>query len=279
MHAAPWTLSAIYVITVLVLPILVNLGYCDSEKWQVVCKIIPSVKLNDFDKWGSYLSGALVPLSLLWVGMAFRLQQKQLAEQGIQQISSANATYEAQKITDRQTLISMTETYVRRMEEAIKNFASLVDSNAPGEPSTFYGPFLEYGKDVTNKDAGIVLIRLHNLLIGIDRGELSVSDVIATKSLFVDTDISDFVNDFFEIYNEFHRRCVALDCIILIPPHIISNSESLKYSILRSTCRWHADEHERNRLKYLIGWTDQELEAQYLLCPKDALLDPFLQES
>lgn len=277
-HLIPWVLSAIYVLTVFALPLLVNLEYCNSEKWKTICKITSAVKLNEFDKWGSYLSGALVPLSLLWVGMAFRLQQKQLAEQGQDQINSANTAYQAQKITDRQTLISMAGTYIERMEDSLRDFASLVDSNAPRTPGTIYGPVLDYDRDVTNKDVGYVLMHLHNLLICIDREEVLFSDIIATKALFVDTDISDVVNSFFEIYNEFHSRCVALQCLILIPPFITSTAHSLKHIILRSTCRWHVDQQERDRLKYLIGWTDEELKAQFLIRPEDGFLDPFPRE-
>jgi hypothetical protein len=48
-----------------------------------------SIGQAEFDKWGSYLSGALVPISLIGVAMAFRLQQRQSIEQARQQLRAA----------------------------------------------------------------------------------------------------------------------------------------------------------------------------------------------
>lgn len=274
-RSLPLVLSISYIIAIFSLPAFVNFGLCNTPDWKNICQFLPTQNLTEFDKWGSYLSGALVPLSLIWVGMAFRLQQRQLYEQGKHQADAAKIAYESQKITDRQTLTSMASTYIQRMETALQKLAGLIDSNAPRTARGEYGPVLNPNRKITSKDVANVFRTLHNTLVAIRHGEIADHDLRSTKSLFVDSDISDYLDSFFNIYNEYYRRCETLDCLILIPPNIISIASDLKYSILRSTCRWHTDERERNRLKCLIGWTDVELERYYAENPEDKFLEPF----
>lgn len=273
----PVALSILYVVAVFTVPLVLNLGVCDQTNAKTLCKYLPAQKLTEFDKWGSYLSGALVPLSLLWVALAFRLQQQQLAEQAIQQTHSATLALEAQKINDRQTLVSMAPMYLARMDQSLLDLAELINSNLPAEsPNHFFGQVPQSEFENSERAVGAVFIRLHNLTAGIARGEVNERDLLATKELFVDTDMSDFLNFFFEIYNEFYLRCRELECLVLLPPRIEAGASSLKYSILRTSWRWHPDEEERARLLRLVGWTDGELNQHFLDVPSDNLWEPYV---
>jgi hypothetical protein len=138
-HLLPAVLSIIYVAAVLGLPLATNLGLCTSGVSPGICWLLPTTKLTEFDKWGSYLSGALVPLSLIWVAMAFRLQHRQLLEQATQQARAAEIAFDAQRIADRQALSAVANTYLERMDEALRIWRSLSTAICPQlqrEPTT-----------------------------------------------------------------------------------------------------------------------------------------------
>ena len=120
-----------------------------------------------------------------------------------------------------------------------------------------------------------VFTTYYNRLISLARGELSDEDVHALKQLFVDSDMSDYLDFFFEPFNEFERRCRDLDCMILVPPHVRSMAGSIKWNFLRSTWHWHPDQSERLRLAYLVGWTVSEMQARFAEYPEDEVWDPY----
>ena len=122
---------------------------------------------------------------------------------------------------------------------------------------------------------GSVFTTYHNRLIGLAKSELNDKEVHDLKQLFIDSDMSDYLDFFFEPYNEFERRCRDLDCMILMPPHVRSIAGSIKWNFLRSTWRWHPDQTERLRLAHLVGWTANELQARFADSPADEVWDPY----
>jgi hypothetical protein len=265
-------LSTSYVLLVFLLPAAVNLGWCTSK--SRVCDLLPSSPLIEFDKWGDYLSGALVPLSLVWVAMAFRLQHRQLSDQAVQQAKAATIAYETQRIADRQALTALASTYIGRMETALRDLAELINSDLRVE--TTGSPFGRTPDDeIAASLSGVhsVFRNYHNILCNVD--EVNAEDMHSLKSLFVDSDMEDYLRFFFEPYNEFRSRCAELDCMILMPTHLDSAARSLKWNFLRSTWKWHPDVNERDRLAKLVGWTDAELEKHFAEFPEQAKYEPY----
>jgi len=268
--------SLVYIAIVLGAPLVVNLGICSNNSAHVLCWLLPSTALTEFDKWGSYLSGALVPLSLVWVGLAFRLQQRQLLEQGRQQARASEIAFESQRIADRQTLSALAPTYLTRMDAALRDFAELINSNLYGSTEGEVGGRVPDEEVATSMSAvGSVFTTYHNRLIGLARGELGDEEAHDLKQLFIDSDMSDYLDFFFEPFNEFERRCRDLDCMILMPPHVRSMAGTIKWNFLRSTWRWHPDQTERLRLARLVGWTASELQARFAEQPEDEVWDPY----
>lgn len=222
-HLLPAVLSIIYVAAVLGFPLAVNFGLCTSSGSWGICWLLPTTKLTEFDKWGSYLSGALVPLSLIWVAMAFRLQQRQLLDQARQQARAAEIAFESQRIADRQALSALADTYLERMDEALRNLAELINSNLPSATEGSYDGRVP-DNQVASSMTGVaqVFTSYHNIFITLGRGGVNEEEVHSLKALFVDSDMSDHLGFFFETFNEFHARCKELDCLILIPPHVRS---------------------------------------------------------
>jgi hypothetical protein len=268
--------SLIYIVIVLGAPLVVKLGVCSNSTAHVFCWLLPNTALTEFDKWGSYLSGALVPLSLVWVGLAFRLQQRQLLDQGRQQARASEIAFESQRIADRQALSALAPTYLTRMDTALRDFAELLNSNLSRSTEGEAGGRVPDAEVATSMSAvGWVFTTYHNRLIGLARGELGDEEVHYLKQLFIDSDMSDYLDFFFEPFNEFERRCRNLDCMILMPPHVHSMAGSIKWNFLRSTWRWHPDQAERLRLAHLVGWTASELEARFAENPEDEAWVPY----
>ncbi len=262
-----------YVAAVLGLPTATNLELCASAS-RGICWLIPTTKLTEFDKWGSYLSGALVPLSLIWVAMAFRVQQRQLSEQATQQARAAEIAYQSQRVADRQALTALSDTYLMRMDKALRDFAELINSDL--SPSRGRVPDDQLALSMANV-AG-VFNNYYNVLIAYSRGELNSEETHSLKALFIDSDISDYLGFFFEPFNEFYARCKELDCLILLPPYIRSMADMIKWNFLRSTWKWHPDQDERRRLAHLVGWTDQELNERFAEWPDDEAWEPYEPE-
>jgi len=268
--------SLIYIVIVLGAPLVIKLGVCSNNTAHVFCWFLPSTALTEFDKWGSYLSGALVPLSLVWVGLAFRLQQRQLLDQGRQQARASEIAFESQRIADRQALSALAPTYLTRMDAALRDFAELINSNLDRSTEGEVGGRVADAEVATSMSAvGSVFRTYHNRLIFLARGELGDEEVHDLKQLFIDSDMSDYLDFFFEPFNEFERRCRDLDCMILMPPHVRSMAGTIKWNFLRSTWRWHPDQTERLRLAHLVGWTASELEARFAENQEDKAWVPY----
>lgn len=269
-------MSLIYIVIVLGAPLAVKLDVCKDSTAYFVCRFLPTMPLTEFDKWGSYLSGALVPLSLVWVGLAFRLQQRQLLDQGRQQARASEIAFESQRIADRQALSALAPTYLIRMDEALRDLAELINSNLDRSTEGEFAGRVPDAEVATSMSAvGSVFMTYHNRLILLARGELGDKEVHYLKKLFVDSDMSDYLDFFFEPFNEFERRCRNLECMILMPPHVRSMAGSIKWNFLRSTWRWHPDQTERLRLAHLVGWTASELEARFAENPEDEEWIPY----
>jgi hypothetical protein len=266
----PAVLSILYVAAVIGLPTAANLELC-AVAARGICSLLPTTKLTEFDKWGSYLSGALVPLSLIWVAMAFRLQRRQLLEQATQQARATEIAYESQRVADRQTLSALAHTYLVRMDEALRDMAKLINSDL----SPANGRIPDDQIALSTASVANVYMNYHNILIAYSRGELNSEEAHSLKALFVDSDMSDFLEFFFEPFNEFHAHCKELDCLILLPPRVQSMASQIKWNFLRSTWKWHPDQNERQRLARLVGWTDQELSERFTEWPDDETWEPY----
>jgi hypothetical protein len=212
-----------------------------------------------------------VPLSLIWVAIAFRVQQRQLSEQATQQARAAEIAYQSQRVADRQALTALSDTYLMRMDKALRDFAELINSDL--SPSRGRVPDDQLALSMAN--VAEVFNNYHNVLIAYSRGELNSEETHSLKALFIDSDISDYLGFFFEPFNEFYARCKELDCLILLPPHVRSMADMIKWNFLRSTWKWHPDQDERRRLAHLVGWTDQELNERFAEWPEDEAWEPY----
>ncbi|WP_408595432.1 hypothetical protein ACIPCF_19670 (plasmid) [Paracoccus marcusii] len=266
----PSLASFIYIFLVIAAPVAVNFGICENTTKSFSCKILPNNKLADFDKWGSYLSGALVPLSLIWVALAFRLQKAQLFEQSLQQIKSAEMAYNSQKIADRHYLSSLAPTYCDRMERALLNLAKLLNGDLPSRLNRKARNEIVDTTDVFN-----VLLSYYGQTHDLNKGNLSEREVSDIKSLLVDSDVADYLKQFFIPFNEFKRRCDDLDCTVLIPLEFTQLAMIIKSNFLRTTWLWQSDPEERLKLAEIVGWTDENLRKLYPNYPTDDPWDPF----
>ncbi len=162
------------------------------------------------------------------------------------------------------------------MDEALRDLAELINSNlSPATEESWRGRVPD--DQVASSMTGVaqVFTSYHNILIALGRGELNEEEVHSLKALFVDSDMSDYLGFFFETFNEFYARCKELDCLILVPPHVRSMANTIKWNFLRSTWKWHPDQNERQRLARLVGWTDEAQRERFAESPDDETWKPY----